>query len=151
MNFVQCNPNYDSFNCIPDWTKRTLDAHIGDRREYLYSIEELEAAVTRDPYWNAAQREMLKTGKMHGYIRMYWGKKIIEWSNNPEEAYSIAVYLNNKYALDGRDPNSYAGIAWCFGKHDRPWKPRPIFGSVRYMNAKGLKRKFDIEKYVKSV
>jgi len=99
-------------------------------------------------YWNAAQREMVETGKMHGYMRMYWGKKIIEWTETPEDAYWIALYLNNRYELDGRDPNGYAGVAWCFGKHDRPWKERPIFGKIRYMNERGLERKFDMGLYL---
>jgi deoxyribodipyrimidine photo-lyase len=109
----------------------------------------LETAKTHDPYWNAAQKEMVVKGKMHGYMRMYWGKKILEWSKTPEEAYRIALYLNNKYELDGRDPNGFTGVAWCFGKHDRPWGERPIFGNIRYMNDKGLKRKFDADRYVR--
>jgi deoxyribodipyrimidine photo-lyase len=140
-----------SFDCLPDWVKKTLQKHRDDPREYQYSPEEFEQAQTHDPYWNAAQTEMKVTGKMHGYMRMYWGKKILEWSKTPEEAYRTALYLNNKYELDGRDPNGFAGVAWCFGKHDRPWAERPIFGNVRYMNANGLKRKFDIEAYVKKV
>jgi deoxyribodipyrimidine photo-lyase len=106
-------------------------------------------AKTHDPFWNAAQKEMVVKGKMHGYMRMYWGKKILEWSQTPEEAFRKALYLNNKYELDGRDPNGFTGVAWCFGKHDRPWGERPIFGHVRYMNDKGLKRKFDAEEYVR--
>jgi deoxyribodipyrimidine photo-lyase len=117
----------------------------------LYTLEELENANTHDYYWNAAQNEMRITGKMHGYMRMYWGKKIIEWSEKPEIAFSTALFLNNKYGLDGRDPNGYAGVAWCFGKHDRPWKGRSIFGNVRYMNANGLRRKFDTDKYVQRI
>ena len=113
-----------------------------------YSPGELEAARTADPYWNAAQDEMVLTGKMHNYLRMYWGKKILEWSSSPEEAFATALRLNDRYSLDGRDPNGCAGVAWCFGKHDRPWTRRPVFGSVRYMNAAGLRRKFDIEAYV---
>ena len=101
--------------------------------------------------WNAAQVEMTAMGKMHGYMRMYWGKKIIEWSASPEEAFETALYLNNKYELDGRDANSFTGVAWCFGKHDRPWQERPVFGTVRYMNANGLRRKFDVESYVRKV
>jgi deoxyribodipyrimidine photo-lyase len=111
----------------------------------------LEAAKTHDPYWNAAQLEMVLRGKMHGYMRMYWGKKIIEWSPGPEEAFATALYLNNKFELDGRDPNGYAGVAWCFGKHDRPWQGRRIFGNVRYMNDRGLLRKFDADRYVKMI
>jgi len=148
MNFVNYNREYDSFNGLPEWARYTLMKHRKDRRSYVYSLEELEKGETHDPVWNAAQREMVKTGKMHGYMRMYWAKKIIEWVENPVEAFRIALYLNNKYELDGRDPNSFAGVAWCFGKHDRPWKERPIYGKVRYMSENGLKRKFDVEKYI---
>ncbi|MFC1806114.1 deoxyribodipyrimidine photolyase, partial [Planctomycetota bacterium] len=117
----------------------------------VYTARELEEAKTHDPYWNAAMREMVITGKMANYMRMYWGKKILEWTRTPRFAFQTALRLNNKYFLDGRDPNSFAGVAWCFGKHDRPWGERPIFGKVRYMNANGLKRKFDIDRYVQSV
>jgi len=151
MNFVNYNENYDSLRCLPGWAYDTLKEHEDDEREYLYSKKEFEEARTHDPYWNAAQKEMLKTGKMHGYMRMYWGKKIMEWTGSPEEAFQIALSLNNKYELDGRDPNGYTGVAWCFGKHDRAWKEREIFGKVRYMNANGLKRKFDADKYVEQV
>lgn len=149
MNFVFYNEKYDSLDGIPEWAKKSLRSHQKDKRQYLYRLEELEQAKTHDPYWNAAQREMVVKGKMHGYMRMYWGKKIIEWSKTPEEAFRAALYLNNKYELDGRDPNGFTGVAWCFGKHDRPWGERPIFGNVRYMNDKGLKRKFDADEYVK--
>jgi deoxyribodipyrimidine photo-lyase len=151
MNFAHYNPSSDSFRAIPDWAKRTLKGHQKDKREYVYSQAELEEARTHDPYWNAAQKEMVVTGKMHNYMRMYWGKKILEWCASPEEAFRIAVYLNNKYELDGRDPNSLAGVAWCFGKHDRPWGERKIFGQVRYMNDAGLRRKFKIDDYVKKI
>ncbi len=151
INFVWYNPNYNQFQSLPAWSRQTLMDHISDKRFYLYSPDELERAETHDIYWNAAQKEMLITGKMHGYMRMYWGKKIIEWSENPEDAFYTALYLNNKYELDGRDPNAYAGIAWCFGKHDRPWTSREIFGTVRYMNAAGLKRKFDMDAYVRKI
>jgi len=149
MNFVFYNERYDSIDSLPEWAKKTLRTHQKDRRPYLYSPKELENTRTHDPYWNAAQKEMVIKGKMHGYMRMYWGKKILEWSKTPEEAFKIALYLNNKYELDGRDPNGFTGVAWCFGKHDRPWGERAIFGNVRYMNDKGLKRKFDADKYVK--
>ncbi|MFO7772457.1 MAG: deoxyribodipyrimidine photo-lyase [Dehalococcoidia bacterium] len=149
MNFAHYNRHYDSFAGLPDWAKSTLRKRETDPREYLYTLEQLEKARTHDPYWNAAQREMVITGKMHGYMRMYWGKKILEWTANPEEAFATALYLNNKYELDGRDPNGFAGVAWCFGKHDRPWAARAIFGNVRYMSAEGLKRKFDAEKYAR--
>ena len=149
MNFVFYNEHYDSFEAIPDWAKRTLKAHQRDKRPYLYSFEEFEKAKTHDSYWNAAQKEMVFKGKMHGYMRMYWGKKILEWTKTPGEAFQIALALNNKYELDGRDPNGFTGVAWCFGKHDRPWGERAIFGKVRYMNDEGLKRKFDADQYVK--
>ena len=148
INFVYYNKNYDSFKCLPDWCKDTLMTHKDDEREYIYKYEELERAETHDPYWNAAQKEMTAIGKMHGYMRMYWGKKILEWVEDPIEAFDIALKLNNKYEIDGRDPNGYAGVAWCFGKHDRPWKERSIFGKIRYMNSNGLKRKFDTELYL---
>jgi deoxyribodipyrimidine photo-lyase len=151
MNFVFYNHQYDSFGGLPEWAKKTLKEHQKDQRPYLYSLEELEAAMTHDPYWNAAQKEMVLAGKMHGYMRMYWGKKILEWSKSPADAFGQALYLNNKYELDGRDPNSFAGVAWCFGKHDRPWAERMIFGKVRYMNEKGLERKFNIKNYVAKV
>lgn len=151
MNFVYYNGNYDDYKCIPAWAKETLEKHRNDKREFIYTKEELEEYKTHDSYWNAAQKELVVRGKMHGYMRMYWGKKIIEWTSSPEVAYQMMVYLNNKYSLDGRDPNGFTGVAWCFGKHDRPWQERPVFGMIRYMNAAGLKRKFDIETYVKKV
>jgi len=147
INFVQNNQRYDSFSAIPDWARRSLLSHKNDSRPYSCSIDELENAETGDPYWNACQREVLQSGSMHGYMRMYWGKKIIEWTADPEEAYERMVYLNDRWQIDGRDPNGYAGIAWCFGKHDRPWVERPIFGTIRYMNANGLRRKFAIDVY----
>jgi len=149
MNFVFYNEKYDSYGAIPEWAKKTLKAHEKEKRLYTYTLKEMEAAQTHDPYWNAAQREMVVKGKMHGYMRMYWGKKILEWGKTPEEAFRTALYLNNKYELDGRDPNGFTGVAWCFGKHDRPWGERPVFGNVRYMNDKGLKRKFNADEYVK--
>jgi deoxyribodipyrimidine photo-lyase len=150
-NFVFYNQKYDSYEGLPDWAKRTLNEHKKDKREYIYSQNDLENAKTHDPYWNAAQEQMRITGKMHGYMRMYWGKKILEWLKTPEEAFRMALYLNNKYELDGRDPNGYTGVAWCFGKHDRPWGEREIFGKVRYMNAAGLKKKFDADAYVQKI
>ncbi|MDT8300688.1 MAG: deoxyribodipyrimidine photo-lyase [Sedimentisphaerales bacterium] len=150
-NFVFFNDRYDTFNCLPPWALRTLNFHSRDKREYLYSLEQFEKARTHDPYWNAAQKEMVISGKMHGYMRMYWGKKILEWSKNPRSGFKTALYLNNKYELDGRDPNAFAGVAWCFGKHDRAWAERKVFGKIRYMNAAGLKRKFDIEAYVNKI
>lgn len=149
MNFVYYNLKYDFFESLPSWAKISLKKHEKDKRMYIYSLEEFDKAETHDPYWNAAQKQMINTGKMHGYMRMYWGKKIIEWTKKPDDAFNISIHLNNKYELDGRDPNGYTGVAWCFGKHDRPWKKRPIFGNIRYMNSNGLKRKFDIESYSK--
>jgi deoxyribodipyrimidine photo-lyase len=151
FNFVYYNEQYDSYEALPPWALRTLNYHARDKREYLYSFEEFETAATHDPYWNAAQQEMVLAGKMHGYMRMYWGKKILEWSASPQEGFRIALALNNKYELDGRDPNGFAGVSWCFGKHDRAWAERPVFGKVRYMNAAGLKRKFDADAYVKKI
>jgi deoxyribodipyrimidine photo-lyase len=151
-NFCFYNPNYDKFEGFHEWAQKTLIEHLKDKRNYLYSIDEFEQAKTHDKYWNAAQNEMLKTGKMHGYIRMYWAKKILEWSESPMQALEIAIYLNDKYSLDGRDPNGYTGIAWSIGGiHDRAWTERPIFGKIRFMNDGGLKRKFDIEKYVSRI
>jgi len=150
-NFVFYNAQYDKYSCLHPWSRRTLAFHRRDKREYVYSTAEFEEAKTHDPYWNAAQRQMMLTGKMHGYMRMYWGKKILEWSKRPETAYNTAIYLNNKYELDGRDANAYAGVAWCFGKHDRAWGERAVFGKVRYMNAAGLRRKFDADEFVRRV
>lgn len=150
-NFCYYNRDYGNYKCIPSWARMTLTNHQLDAREHTYPLSLLETAETDDILWNAAQTEMVKTGKMHGYMRMYWGKKIIEWSPEPEYAFDVMIYLNNKYELDGRDPNAYAGIAWCFGKHDRPWQERSVFGMIRYMNAAGLKRKYDMDLYVKKV
>jgi deoxyribodipyrimidine photo-lyase len=148
MNFVHYNERYDEYSAVPDWARRTLDEHRQDPRPALYSLEQLEQARTDDPYWNAAMREMLRTGFMHNTMRMYWGKKIIEWSRTPEEAFHRMLALNNKYFVDGRDPVSFANVHWCFGKHDRPFAERAVFGKVRYMNAAGLKRKYDMAAYV---
>ena len=151
MNFVWFTPDYDRLSCLPDWAQQTLKSHAKDKRENLYSREELEQSQTHDPYWNAAMAEMRITGFMHNYMRMYWGKKILEWSPSPEDAFKTLLAINNKYFIDGRDPNSYAGVAWVFGKHDTAWAERPIFGKTRYMNAAGLKRKCDIDAYVEKV
>lgn len=148
INFVQNTPNYDSFDCIPGWAKKTLADHESDPRQFIYTADELAQAKTHDPYWNAAMMEMTCTGFMHNYMRMYWGKKILEWSPTPQQAYATTLALNNRYFLDGRDPNSYTGVAWLFGVHDRAWADRPIFGKIRYMAASGLERKCDIHAYV---
>ena len=152
MNFVHYTPRYDSYESLPQWSRTTLADHRRDKREQLYSLTQLELAETYDPYWNAAQMEMNNTGYMHNYMRMYWGKKIIEWSKTPQRAYQTILHLNNKLFLDGRDPNGWTNVAWLFGLHDRPWGPaRKIFGTVRYMNSAGLTRKFDMDAYVKWV
>ncbi len=149
-NFCYYNNEYDSFNGFPDWAKRTLSEHKLDERKYIYTPRQFENAETHDDLWNAAQLEMTEKGKMHGYLRMYWAKKILEWSPDPETALQIAIDLNDKYELDGRDPNGYTGIAWSIGGvHDRPWFERPIFGKIRYMNFNGCKRKFNVDKYIK--
>ncbi len=152
VNFVYYNPGYDMYEqAVPHWAQKTLAEHIQDPRPYIYTWDQLEQGNTHDPYWNAAQMEMVKTGKMHNYMRMYWGKKIMEWTRTPQEAHEIILALNNRYELDGRDPNGFTGAAWCFGRHDRPWQERAIFGKVRYMNAEGLKRKFRINEYVQRI
>lgn len=153
INYVARNPNYDRLAGCHDWARRTLAESANHPRAVLYSEAQLENAATHDDLWNAAQMEMVKSGHMHGYVRMYWAKKILEWAATPEAAFVIAVRLNDRYELDGRDPNGYTGIAWAIGgKHDRPWAPkRPIFGMIRYMSYAGCQRKFDIPKYIDKV
>jgi len=151
-NFCMYNPEYDSMEGIPGWARDTLDAHRKDHREYIYTRDAFESAATHDPLWNAAQTEMVVTGRMHGYMRMYWAKKILEWSSSPEDAFATAIYLNDRYQLDGRDPNGYAGIAWSIGGvHDRAWGERPVFGKVRYMSYNGCRSKFDVQGYIRRV
>ncbi|MCX8022041.1 MAG: deoxyribodipyrimidine photo-lyase [Syntrophorhabdaceae bacterium] len=150
-NYCFYNDDYDNFEGLPPWAKKTLNDHRKDRRPYSYTLYEFEEGKTHDPLWNAAQLEMVTTGKMHGYMRMYWAKKILEWTRSPEEALEISIYLNDRYSLDGRDPNGYTGIAWSIGGvHDRPWAERPIFGKIRYMSYNGCKKKFDVMKYIKN-
>jgi hypothetical protein len=144
LSFNMCffNPHYASLEALPQWAKATLDKHRRDRRKPAYSYEELERAGTHDEVWNLAQRQLVACGTMHGYLRMLWGKKIIEWSETPEDAHRAMVGLHDVYALDGRDPNTHAGVLWCFGKHDRPWAPeRPIFGSIRWMSSEQTAKK----------
>ncbi|HHE33008.1 MAG TPA: deoxyribodipyrimidine photo-lyase [Chlorobaculum parvum] len=148
-NYCYYNGRYDSFDGIPEWAKKTLMEHADDRRDALYTPEQFERAQTHDPLWNAAQTELLETGIIHGYMRMYWAKKILEWSATPAAAFDIALMLNDRYALDGRDPNGYVGVAWSIGGvHDRPWVERQVFGKIRYMNSNGCKRKFDVPRYI---
>jgi deoxyribodipyrimidine photo-lyase len=149
VNFVRFNPRYDTLAGCEPWAIRTLEAHRSDLRRPRYTREQLEAAVTHDPLWNAAQIQMVETGWMHGYVRMYWAKKILEWTRSPDEAMAIAIGLNDRYQLDGRDPNGYAGVAWAvIGKHDRAWGPeRPLYGTIRYMSFASTSRKFDSKAY----
>jgi len=148
-NFCEYESNYDSFEGFHPWAKNTLNEHREDKRDYLYPKEQFEQADTHDLLWNAAQNQMRLTGKMHGYMRMYWAKKILEWSPSPEIALQVAIDLNDKYELDGRDPNGYAGIAWSIGGvHDRAWFERPVYGKIRYMNFNGCKSKFNVQKYI---
>ncbi|MGA9769759.1 MAG: deoxyribodipyrimidine photo-lyase [Blastocatellia bacterium] len=153
INFVARNPNYDRLEGCPNWARTTLKDRARDERPHLYTEAQLESASTADALWNAAQTEMIRTGRMHGYLRMYWAKKILEWTRSAEVAFDIAVRLNDKYFLDGRDPNGYTGISWAIGgKHDRPWGPRrPVFGTVRYMSGAGMARKFDVKAYIERV
>ena len=148
-NFCYFNTNYDNTEAFHSWAKKSLDEHRHDKRDYIYTKHEFENAKTHDPLWNAAQLEMTNKGKMHGYLRMYWAKKILEWTNSPEEAMKIAIYLNDKYELDGRDPNGYTGISWSIGgTHDRAWFERKVYGKIRYMNYKGCEKKFDVKRYI---
>ncbi len=151
INYVHYSASYDAYSSLPDWAQKSLNLHKKDKRKPTYSRDSLELAETHDPYWNAAMKEMKHTGFMHNYMRMYWGKKILEWSPTPEQAFKITLAINNKYFLDGRDPNSYAGVAWIYGQHDRAWPERPIFGKTRYMAASGLERKCDIKGYIEKV
>lgn len=151
-NFCLFTEGYDTFEGFPAWAKKSLNAHRRDRRPYLYDREDFEKARTHDPLWNAAQMEMVRRGKMHGYMRMYWAKKILEWSESPERAMETAIFLNDRYELDGRDPNGYTGIAWSIGGvHDRAWPERKIYGKVRYMSYEGCRSKFDVEGYINLV
>ena len=150
-NFTHYNDQYDQVSGFHEWAQRSLNEHRSDRREHTYHYEDWDEARTHDELWNAAQRQMVRTGKMHGFMRMYWAKKILEWSHSPEEALATAIALNDRYSLDGRDPNGYAGIAWSIGGvHDRAWTERPVYGKIRYMNANGCRRKFDVDSYIAS-
>ena len=149
VNLVTFNPRYDSLDGCEPWALRTLRRHARDRRPVLYSGDQLEAAETHDPLWNAAQRQMVESGWMHGYVRMYWAKKILEWTRRPDEAFDLAVVMNDRYLVDGRDPNGYANIAWAIGgKHDRPWQERPVTGTIRWMSFASTSKKFDARAYI---
>lgn len=147
-NFCRFRQDYDHYNSLPDWARATLEQHEDDPRPFLYSLEDFAQACTHDPLWNAAQRQLLRDGTIHNYLRMLWGKKILEWSRTPREALHIMIELNNKYALDGRDPNSYSGIFWCLGRYDRPWPERPIYGKIRSMSSDHTARKFSLSRYL---
>jgi deoxyribodipyrimidine photo-lyase len=149
LNCCAHEPDYKSFPSLPKWAQKTLTEHQADPRPQLYTRGQLEAARTYDPIWNAAQRELLREGRIHNYLRMLWGKKILEWSKTPQQALATAIYLNDRYALDGRDPNSYSGILWCFGRYDRAWGPvRPIFGTIRYMSSENTAKKLWLTQYL---
>lgn len=151
-NYCFYNKDYDNFNGFHDWAKKSLIQSSFDIREYIYTKDQLENYLTHDKLWNACQKEMVITGKMHGYMRMYWAKKILEWTESVQQAQEIAIYLNDKYELDGRDPNGYTGIAWSIGGvHDRAWFVRPVYGKIRYMSYNGCKSKFDVEKYISDI
>lgn len=142
--------DYDRFESLPDWARATLDGHAADPRAHVYTLEQFESAASHDPLWNAAQGQLVREGRIHNYLRMLWGKKILEWSASPRDALDVMIELNNKYALDGRDPNSYSGIFWVLGRYDRPWAPeRPIFGVIRYMSSENTARKVRVKEYVR--
>lgn len=142
--------NYDSIKGTNEWAQKTLQDHAQDKREYLYTREKLEGGKTHDDLWNAAQLQLVNEGKMHGFLRMYWAKKILEWTASPEEALEVSLYLNDRFSLDGNDPNGYVGCMWSVcGVHDQGWAERPVFGKIRYMNYNGCKRKFDVTEFVR--
>lgn len=149
-NYCYYEKDYDSYQGLPNWSREVLDLHRADKRPWVYPLEKLEAGDTHDDLWNAAQRSLVDQGRMHGYLRMYWGKMILQWTSTPEEALRKALYLNDRYAIDGRDPNGYVGVAWCLGLHDRPWPRRPVFGTVRSMTRSGCEKKFDVASYLSS-
>jgi deoxyribodipyrimidine photo-lyase len=151
FNFAYHTARVDSLDALPGWAIQTLDAHRQDPRDPVYTPQQFEKAATHDNLWNATQKELLLRGKIHGYYRMYWGKKILEWSATPEEALATMIHLHDRYALDGRDPNTYTNILWCFGLHDRPWPERPIYGTVRSMTRRGMDRKSDTAAYIREI
>ena len=149
MTTAPCRDDYDRYESLPAWARATLARHAADPRPHVYTLADFEAARTHDPLWNAAQTHLLREGRIHNYLRMLWGKKVLEWTASPEEALAVLVELNNKYAVDGRDPNSYSGIFWVLGRYDRPWGPeRPVFGTVRYMSSQNTLRKLRVRQYL---
>jgi deoxyribodipyrimidine photo-lyase len=150
-NMASKSDRYDRFDSLPQWAQATLEKHAADAREHVYSLEQFESAATHDPLWNAAQNQLRREGRIHNYLRMLWGKKILQWSPSPRQALEVMIHLNNKYAVDGRNPNSYTGIFWILGRYDRPWGPeRPVFGVVRYMSSENTARKFDVRGYMRA-
>ena len=149
-NFSSHRSDYNMYESLPDWARKTLQEHSNDERDRLYTLEQFERAETHDPLWNAAQTQLTREGRIHNYLRMLWGKKILQWARSPQEAARIMIHLNNKYALDGRDPNSYSGIFWVLGRYDRPWAPlRPVFGMIRYMSSENTARKVSVKNYIR--
>ncbi|MBA3684820.1 MAG: deoxyribodipyrimidine photolyase, partial [Planctomycetes bacterium] len=146
--FADHVPGYDQWDSLPPWARATLDLHAGDPRPQLYALEQFANAATHDPLWNAAQTQLLREGRIHNYLRMLWGKKILEWSSSPRAALEIMIELNNRWAVDGRDPNSYSGIFWCLGRFDRPWPEREIFGKIRWMSSQNTAKKLDVQGYI---
>ncbi|MFM7115281.1 MAG: deoxyribodipyrimidine photolyase, partial [Planctomycetota bacterium] len=150
-NCCSLTTNYDQYQSLPGWAQKTLADHAKDKRPYLYSLEQFESAKTHDRLWNAAQRQLVYEGRIQNYLRMLWGKKVLEWTRTPQEALEILIELNNKYALDGRNPNSYSGIFWVLGRYDRAWGPeRPIFGKIRFMSSDNTARKIDVRSYLET-
>jgi len=149
FNMSSRNPDHMRFESLPDWARKTLQDHQDDPRPYLYAHEELRDAETHDPLWNAAQRQLREEGVIHNYLRMLWGKKILEWTPSPRDALAVMIDLNDRFALDGRDPNSYSGIFWCLGRYDRGWQERPVFGKIRYMSSERTRKKVDVEDYLR--
>jgi len=142
------DPAFDRYESLPQWARTTLEDHLVDRRKHVYSLEQFARAETHDELWNAAQRQLLREGVIHNYLRMLWGKKIVEWTDHPRDALDVMIELNNRYALDGRDPNSYSGISWILGRFDRGWPERPIFGKVRAMSSSATRRKVRLTEYL---
>jgi len=150
-NLTSHADNYDKYDSLPEWSRATLDKHARDRRDYIYTLEEFTAAETHDALWNAAQTQLVREGCIHNYLRMLWGKKILEWTKSPQDALEVMIELNNRFALDGRNPNSYSGIFWVLGRYDRPWWPeRPVFGAVRYMSSESTRKKLHVKEYLKT-